>query len=128
VRRIHLHRRDALIHALRRHFGEETQIAGEAAGLHLAWTPPPEAGLPDTIATAARRVGLEAGCVDQLVVLLGFGTASERQLEACVEALATALASAGAGLAGPAERSHGGPPVASGHTVAERGMVHDSRV
>jgi GntR family transcriptional regulator/MocR family aminotransferase len=94
VRRIYLHRRDALIRTLQRHFVEQTRIAGQAAGLHLAWTPPTAAGAPDMVAATARRVGLEADSVDHRVVLLGFGAASERQLEACVEALASAVAAA----------------------------------
>jgi GntR family transcriptional regulator / MocR family aminotransferase len=92
VRQICLRRRDALVRALRRHFGEQTRIAGLAAGLHLAWTPPPELGAADAVAAAAWRAGLDAGCVDGRVVLLGFGGGCERQLEACAEAMARALA------------------------------------
>ena len=100
---------------LRRHFGEQTRIAGLAAGLHLAWTPPPHLGAADAIAAAALRVGLDADWVDDRVVLLGFGAGSECQSEAGVEALAKALAVPG-GLVGQA----GSGSAASDRLVGDR--------
>jgi len=84
-------RRDALLTALRRHFGEATQIWGEQAGLHLTWFPPPDRGSPEYLATLARRHGLDAAAVRENAVLLGFGTTDELRLEAGVRRLAEAL-------------------------------------
>ena len=84
-------RRDALLTALRRHFGEATQIWGEQAGLHLTWFPPPDRGSPEYLATLARRHGLDAAAVRENAVLLGFGTTDELRLEAGVRRLADAL-------------------------------------
>ncbi|PPQ35192.1 aminotransferase-like domain-containing protein [Rhodopila globiformis] len=118
VRQIYLRRRDALVRALRRQFGEDTGIAGLAAGLHLAWTPPSALGGADAVAAAARRTGLDAGCVEDRVVLLGFGAGSERQLEASVEAMAGILAAPGTqvcgGLAAPDRRPGDRPPADGG--------------
>lgn len=81
-------RRDALLAALRQHFGP-TLVWGEHAGLHLAWLPAPEAGAPRYLAALARRCGLEADALPadspgRQVVLLGFGGLSVPQIESRV--------------------------------------------
>jgi GntR family transcriptional regulator / MocR family aminotransferase len=81
-------RRDTLLTALRRHFGAETQIWGERAGLHLAWFPPPGRGSADYLAKLARRLGLDAAAVRDDVVLLGFGVTDEHNIEAGIRRLA----------------------------------------
>jgi GntR family transcriptional regulator/MocR family aminotransferase len=91
VRKTCLARRDALVRSLRQHFGEATRIAGTASGLHLAWTRESAASVADM----ALRLGLDAGCCGQDVVLLGFGLPAERQIEISVTRLAEALADAG---------------------------------
>jgi len=82
-------RRDALLTALRRHFGGPATTWGEHAGLHLAWFPPAETGSPGYLATLARRCGLEAAALPAetrarlplvQAVLLGFGALSEPQI------------------------------------------------
>jgi GntR family transcriptional regulator/MocR family aminotransferase len=81
-------RRDTLLTALRRHFGGETQVRGEHAGLHLAWYPPPGRGSVDYLANRARRLGLDAAAVRDDVVLLGFGVTDEHLIEAGIRRLA----------------------------------------
>ncbi len=99
VRKTYLGRRDALVRSLRRHFGEQTRIGATTAGLHLAWTPPPELGPAGAVAGVAARCGLDAGCAGDRVVLLGFGVPGERQIEVAVGRLAEVLAGADQGLA-----------------------------
>jgi GntR family transcriptional regulator/MocR family aminotransferase len=88
-------RRDALLTALRRHFGEQTQIWGEHAGLHLAWFPPAERASPGYLAALARRHGLDAAAVRDNAVLLGFGQIDEHHIDAGVRRLAEALSGTG---------------------------------
>jgi GntR family transcriptional regulator/MocR family aminotransferase len=85
-------RRDTLLAALARHFGEP-DVSGETSGLHLLWHLPP--GMPEaaTLARLARqaRVGVypmeAAGVWDRAGsatarrgILLGFGALSPRQI------------------------------------------------
>jgi GntR family transcriptional regulator / MocR family aminotransferase len=84
-------RRDALLTALRRHFGAESRVWGEQAGLHLAWFPPPDRGSPGYLASLARRVGLDAAVARDDVVLLGFGVTDEHHIETAVRRLADAV-------------------------------------
>jgi GntR family transcriptional regulator/MocR family aminotransferase len=95
VRRTCLARRDTLIRSLRLHFGEDARIAGTAAGLHIAWT----RDHAQPVAELALRLGLDAGCCGDRVVLLGFGLPGERQIELGVARLAEALADARRGTA-----------------------------
>jgi GntR family transcriptional regulator/MocR family aminotransferase len=87
--KIYASRRDALVTALRRNFGETTSTWGAGAGLHLTWFPPQEAGAPAALAELARRCGLEAAipAADKTrnepavrALLLGFGLLSEQQI------------------------------------------------
>jgi GntR family transcriptional regulator / MocR family aminotransferase len=110
-------RRDALLTALRRHFGAATHVWGEQAGLHLAWFPPPDSGSPEYLARLARRLGLDAAAVRDDVLVLGFGATDEHHIEAGIRRLADALTAAGeefppvgampAGFAGTT--AHGAP-------------------
>jgi GntR family transcriptional regulator / MocR family aminotransferase len=84
-------RRDALVAALGRHFGNATPTWGAGAGLRLAWHVPPALGTAATIAELARRCGLEAAALAHMtsqIVLFGFGSVSESQIEAGVRQLA----------------------------------------
>jgi GntR family transcriptional regulator/MocR family aminotransferase len=89
--KIYAGRRDAMLTALRKHFGAATRIWGEQAGLHLTWFPPADLGSPDYLATLARRHGLDATSVRDDVVLLGFGVTDEHHIEAGIRRLADAL-------------------------------------
>jgi GntR family transcriptional regulator/MocR family aminotransferase len=91
-------RRDVLIAALRRQFGQNTRVLGEQAGLHLAWYPPADGGSPDAIATLARHSGLDAAALADGVVLIGFGVPDENHIETGVRRLAAAMTEADDGL------------------------------
>lgn len=93
LRKTYMSRRDALLAALRRHFGPVI-TRGSGAGLHLAWQVPPDLGPATELAEAARHAGLEAAatdCLGEPSVLLGFGMLSDRRLEAGVAQLAAAV-------------------------------------
>jgi GntR family transcriptional regulator/MocR family aminotransferase len=92
LRKIYLNRRDRLIDSLHRNFGNRLRIAGTTAGLHVAWTLPPNFGPAGAVAGLARRFGLDAGWVGDRVVLLGFGIPGEPQIDTGVSRLAAALA------------------------------------
>lgn len=90
LHKIYSRRRDALLGALRRHFGPVTTW-GTSAGLHLAWHFPKTLGAAVTLAEQARHCGLEAeatGGADAQALLLGFGTLSEAGLECGIDRLA----------------------------------------
>ena len=89
-------RRDTMVAALRRHFGADAMLMGHQAGLHLAWVPPGDLGVPADFAALARRCGLEAtalpaerqpGLPGGHPILIGFGSLPERQIEARVARL-----------------------------------------
>ena len=101
-------RRDALLGALRRHFGETTTTWGGGAGLHLTWFPPEDAGSPAALVDLANRCGLEAAAAGTgrslhetaaRAMLLGFGSLVERQIEQGVERFAGLLDADRAGVA-----------------------------
>ena len=99
LRKAYASRRDALLTALRLHFGVPAPTWGEDAGLHLAWFPPPEIGSPGCLAAVARHCGLEAAALPAdtrgwQALLLGFGSLPEQQIESRVAHFAT-LARAG---------------------------------
>ena len=106
-------RRDALLDALRRHFGEPVRIWGGHSGLHLSWCPPPGIGSPGGLAALARRHGLDATAPRDDVVVLGFGALDERHLELAVGRLAEAL------TAGPDRLAPGAAPAATRRVVAQ---------
>jgi GntR family transcriptional regulator / MocR family aminotransferase len=87
-------RRDALLTALRRNLGEKTRVLGEQAGLHLAWFPPVDRVSPGSLATLARRHGLDAAALGDDVVLLGFGATDEHHIETGIRRLAESLSGA----------------------------------
>jgi GntR family transcriptional regulator/MocR family aminotransferase len=91
-------RRDALVMALRRHFGADTLVWGEHAGLHLAWRLSPARGPAGCLAALARHFGLDAAAVRDDVVLMGFGAIDERHIEAGIHRLADALQGGNEGL------------------------------
>jgi GntR family transcriptional regulator/MocR family aminotransferase len=95
LRKTYLARRDALVLAMRRHFGPELDIGGGTAGLHLVWTPPRYLADPAFIVQAATQAGLEASRLDSHRVCLGFGAAAEVLIDGHVQRLARSLAAAG---------------------------------
>lgn len=89
----HRRGRDALIHALRRQFGD-VRLSGEAAGLHLLWRLPPGVPAAPLLEAMARRarIGLcglaSAGATEEgasgladRAVLLGYAAMSPERIE-----------------------------------------------
>nr|WP_162093052.1 aminotransferase class I/II-fold pyridoxal phosphate-dependent enzyme [Bradyrhizobium sp. ORS 278] len=85
--------RDALIAALRGHFGD-VSVDGEAGGLHLIWHLPP--GIPDAVTVEAlarrARIGVyslgsarvrfrQRGALTSRALMLGYAALSPRQIE-----------------------------------------------
>jgi GntR family transcriptional regulator/MocR family aminotransferase len=79
--RLYAARRDSLLAALRRHFGEATETWGSDAGLHLSWFPAPELGQIAALARLASQSGLEAAPAGNRSLLLGFGSLTESQID-----------------------------------------------
>ena len=94
LRKVYLARRDELILALRRHFGAETRISGQSAGLHLVWHLPPCLGHASPVAARARRCGFDAVPLGEATVLMGFGVPDVPQIEKLVGRLAAGLMAA----------------------------------
>jgi GntR family transcriptional regulator/MocR family aminotransferase len=92
LRKTYLSRRDTLISAMRQHFGAAVRLSGTHGGLHLAWRMPERFGPAASVASRARRTGLQAAAVPG-TVLLGFALPAERLIAAGVAQLAAQLAS-----------------------------------
>lgn len=98
MRQIYKERRDALIDALRRELSKNIEISVPEAGMHLAVWFPPEIDV-QAIAQRAATSGLDILPISQFAqrllqrdgLVLGFASASPRELRAGVHALALAL-------------------------------------
>ncbi len=103
IRRIYRARRDALIAALQKHFGE-IDILGDQAGMHLAWRLPdgfPPASEVEALALRAGVgvYGLASGAAchfgaddeSERFIVMGFAALTEREIEDGVARLARAL-------------------------------------
>jgi GntR family transcriptional regulator/MocR family aminotransferase len=103
IRQLYRERRDALLGALRKHFGE-CEIHGEQAGMHLCWKLPE--GLPDAAEVEAK--GLAAGVgvcslatgsalrfgdddAGDRMLMLGFVALTEKEIEDGIARLAAVL-------------------------------------
>lgn len=103
IRRLYLSRRNALLAALQKHFGE-SQVIGESAGMHLVWRLPPQLPSAQQIETIALAAGVgvytlgSGGAVqigssatnDRLLVL-GYSSLTEREIAIGIAQLASAL-------------------------------------
>lgn len=120
IRHTYLVRRDCLVASLYRHFGGAIRLSGLEGGMHIAWHL--SAGFP--AAAEVQRiaenagVGLYAlesgaayryGCArcGERVLLLGYSSVSEAQIEDGIARLARALVAAGAGEDGVATAGQG---------------------
>ena len=103
LRAYYRERRDALLAALARHFGEP-DVSGEANGLHLLWNLPP--GMPEasTLQIVARRarVGVyplaaadawsgDGSLPNRRAIVLGFGLLTPRQIADGIARLSDAV-------------------------------------
>ena len=91
IRTLYRSRRDTLVTALQRAFGEEVALSGHEAGLHLVWTLPPHLPDADEFSATARTVGVglytpaRAGALE-----FGAGRARENRLGRGYAALTSA--------------------------------------
>lgn len=103
IRKLYLGRRDALVAALRAHFGD-VRIIGLEGGMHIAWELPATAPDADTLRTAAVRLGVgfstvadgHAVALDRArdfnrLVFLGFAALDDRQIATGVTRLARVM-------------------------------------
>lgn len=103
IRKHYLARRNALIDALHRHFGE-SEIVGTEAGMHLAWKLPHN--LPPASEIEARGLAIGVGVYtlasgaaihfggpedSERYLVLGFSSLSEAEIDAGIAKLANAL-------------------------------------
>uniref|UniRef100_Q024I6 Transcriptional regulator, GntR family n=1 Tax=Solibacter usitatus (strain Ellin6076) TaxID=234267 RepID=Q024I6_SOLUE len=93
-------RREALLRALERDFGDAVEVRGAAAGVHvLACFPKLTAGDTASLVEAAAKAGVRVystahyylGAAPRCELLLGYGAMSEREIAAGVRMLAVAL-------------------------------------
>lgn len=103
IRRLYLSRRNALLAALQKHFGE-SQVIGESAGMHLVWRLPSHLPSAQEIETIALAVGVgvytlgsggamyigSSSSNDRLLVL-GYSSLTEREIAIGIAQLANAL-------------------------------------
>lgn len=107
LRALYAERRDLLCSALRQACGFNTQIEGDAAGLHIVLRLPDKVSDVD-VAAAARQQGLVCRPLSQFCfppmrengLVLGYGAVPTVQIEAAVSRLAQILSSVAAGGAG----------------------------
>ena len=92
LRKIYLGRRDALIRALREHFGADIRIGGQTVGLHFVWHLPHSMEDAGAVAGLARCHGLNVISFGEDALLMGFGVPDESYIDRSVAGLAQALA------------------------------------
>lgn len=103
IRRLYLMRRNALLAALRKHFGEN-DVLGCEAGMHLVWRLPARLAPASVLQSIALENGIgvytvgsggavELGSVSQSdrYLVLGFSSLTEREIEHGIERLAAVL-------------------------------------
>lgn len=104
IRRLYLNRRNALLDSLKRHFGSN-EVLGAEAGMHLVWRIPEHLPFAREIETIALSVGVgvytvsSGGAADLCpalendgLLVLGFSSLSEQEIELGISRLAQALA------------------------------------
>jgi GntR family transcriptional regulator/MocR family aminotransferase len=104
IRTVYRLRRDTLICALRREFGNDIEISGESSGLHFVWTLPPDFPTADELTATARKLGVglyspaRAGAVQMGVaggperrLLMGYSALTPIEIEVAVKKIAAAV-------------------------------------
>jgi GntR family transcriptional regulator/MocR family aminotransferase len=108
IRTVYRLRRDTLIAALRRAFGDDIEISGEDSGLHFVWTLPPSFPTADELTALAQKLGVglyspaRAGAVEmgtaggpERRLLMGYSALTPIELEVAVKKIATAVGERG---------------------------------
>jgi GntR family transcriptional regulator/MocR family aminotransferase len=106
LRQLYRASRDALVEALNRHFGSETELLGQDAGMHLLWKLPERLGGAEMVAAAAatRDVGLytfasvgvrefEGSSLARHSLVLGYSSLSAQEVTEGIRRVASAVAS-----------------------------------
>lgn len=104
IRKLYYSRRNALLAALKKHFGR-AEIIGDEAGMHLAWhlpshLPPAskvekmaiEAGVGVYTLASGAAVNFDASTVSDRYLVLGFSSLTEREISTGIARLADVLA------------------------------------
>lgn len=105
VRRLNSERRETLLNALRREFGERIAVEGADAGLHVVvWFKELPKSFEGALVETAQRFGVgvhsisplydpnaEEGTEDQLGLVMGYSALTTRQIEKGVQLLLTAV-------------------------------------
>jgi GntR family transcriptional regulator / MocR family aminotransferase len=103
IRRLYLDRRNALLASLNKHFGDNDTI-GDATGMHLVWKLPKHLPSASEIESKALKAGVGVYTVDgggaidltnvpehERLLVLGFSSLSEKDIDAGIARLAAAL-------------------------------------
>ena len=103
IRKLYYSRRNALLAALKKHFGH-AEIVGDEAGMHLAWRIPShlppaskieklaiEAGIGVYTLASGAAVNFDASTESDRYLVLGFSSLTEREISTGIARLADAL-------------------------------------
>jgi GntR family transcriptional regulator/MocR family aminotransferase len=106
IRHTYMTRRDCLVDALRRHFGE-VELSGLDGGMHIAWRLPAHFPDAETVQRLAQEkgVGIYAlsggaasdfgnGDCSERIIMLGYSSLAERQIREGITRVAAALEAA----------------------------------
>lgn len=103
IRKLYLSRRNALLAALQKHFGE-SHVIGESAGMHLVWRLPPHLPPAQEIETIALAAGvgvyalgsggaihIGSSATNDRLLVLGYSSLAEKEIAIGIAQLASAL-------------------------------------
>lgn len=126
IRTVYRLRRDTLIAALKRSFGDDIEISGQDSGLHFVWTLPPGFPTADELTAMALKEGVglysparagavEMGATDdpERRLLMGYSALTPIEIEVAVKKIAAVVGERNR----PKSRIYSGPSVAVSRVV-----------